>query len=173
MQLLHVDVVSVADTDGEFINERGKLSETTMRIQDSLYYQDFSYVIKVGQSIAQWRDAFKKTMHTAGFYFTGQVDIESRITVTAGGPVKGVTSGKEEVPFLQIANTLFSTVFGRRLGTTSDGTTLRAKPQEEGTLDVSNDYRDPFATNTRDVNINKRKLVIDYLSRPRNNIYRP
>ena len=62
-----VDVVSVADTDGEFINERGKLSETTMRIQDSLYYQDYSYVIKVGQSIANWRDAFKKTMHTAGF----------------------------------------------------------------------------------------------------------
>ena len=50
-----------------------------MRIQDSLYYQDFSYVIKVGQSISQWRDAFKKTMHTSGFYFTGQVDIESRI----------------------------------------------------------------------------------------------
>ena len=100
-----VDVVSVTDTDGEFINEKGKLSETTMRIQDSLYYQDYSYVIKVGQSIARWRDAFKKTMHTAGFYFTGQVDIESRITVTAGGPVRGVTSGREEVPFLQIANT--------------------------------------------------------------------
>ena len=50
-----------------------------MRIQDSLYYQDFSYVIKVGRSITQWRDAFKKTMHTAKFYFTGQVDIESRI----------------------------------------------------------------------------------------------
>ena len=82
-----VSVVSVSDTDGEFINERGKLSETTMRIQDSLYYQDYSYVIKVGQSIARWRDAFKKTMHTAGFYFTGQVDIESRITVTANGPV--------------------------------------------------------------------------------------
>ena len=64
-----VDVVSVADTDGEFINEKGKLSETTMRIQDSLYYQDYSYVIKVGQSIARWRDAFKKTMHTAGFLF--------------------------------------------------------------------------------------------------------
>ena len=168
-----VDVVSIADTDGEFINEKGKLSETTMRIQDSLYYQDYSYVIKVGQSIARWRDAFKKTMHTAGFYFTGQVDIESRITVTAGGPVRGVTSGREEVPFLQIANTLFSTIFGRRLGTTSDGTSLRAKPKEEGTLDVSNDYRDPFATNTRDVTLTRENLVIDYLSRKRNKITDP
>ena len=107
-------------------------------------------------------------MHTAGFYFTGQVDIESRITVTAGGPVKGVTSGREEVPFLQIANTLFSTIFGRRLGTTSDGTTLRARPHEEGTLDVSNDYRDPFASGTRDVTLTREDLEIDYLSRRRN-----
>ena len=55
-----VNVVSVSDTDGEFINERGKLSETTMRIQDSLYYQDFSYVIKVGQSIADGETHLKK-----------------------------------------------------------------------------------------------------------------
>ena len=37
---------------------------TAMRIQDSLYYQDFSYVIKVGRAINDWRDSFKKTMHT-------------------------------------------------------------------------------------------------------------
>jgi len=163
-----VDVVSTSDTDGAFISERGKLSETTMRVQDSLYYQDYSYVIKVGQSIARWRDAFKKTMHTAGFYFTGQVDIESKITVTAGGPVKGVTSGREEVPFLQIANTIFLTVFGRRLGTKTDGTSLRAKPKEKGSIDVSNDFRDPFSSNTRDVTLTREDLTIDYLSRPRN-----
>jgi hypothetical protein len=139
-----------------------------MRVQDSLYYQDYSYVIKVGQSIARWRDAFKKTMHTAGFYFTGQVDIESRITVTAGGPVKGITSGREETPFLQIANTLFATVFGRRLGTATDGTSLRANAHLEGTLDVSNDFRDPFSSNTRDVTLSSLPLEIDYLSRPRN-----
>ena len=33
-----------------------------MRIQDSLYYQDFSYVIKVGRAINDWRDSFKKTI---------------------------------------------------------------------------------------------------------------
>ena len=138
-----------------------------MRIQDSLYYQDFSYVLKVGRSIADWRDAFKKTMHTAGFYFTGQVDIESRITVTASGPVKGIQSGREEVPFLQIANTLFLSVFGRRLGTVDDGTSLRANPKDEGTIDVSTSYEDPFTANTRDVTLTREGLVIDYLSRRR------
>ncbi len=166
-----VDVVSVSDTDGAFISERGKLSETTMRVQDSLYYQDYSYVIKVGRSIAQWRDAFKKTMHTAGFYFTGQVDIESRVTVTAGGPVKGVTSGREEVPFLQIANTIFLTVFGRRLGTNSDGTSLRPNAHTRSeTIDVSNDFEDPFSSTTRDLTATRENIEIDYLSRQRNKI---
>ena len=66
----------VADTDGEFINDDGKLSESTMKIQDSLYYQDFSYVIKVGQSINVWRDAFKKTMHTAGFILQDKLTLQ-------------------------------------------------------------------------------------------------
>ena len=122
-----------------------------MRIQDSLYYQDYSYVIKVGQSIARWRDAFKKTMHTSGFYFTGQVDIESKIIVTAKGPVEGVTSGTLEAPLLSLVNTLFVTVFGRRLGTDSDGSSLRTKAQVGGNSDVSNYFRDPFDANTRDL----------------------
>ena len=39
-------VSAVATTSGTFLNEDGHISETTMRIQDSLYYQDYSYVIK-------------------------------------------------------------------------------------------------------------------------------
>ena len=164
-----VNVVSVSDTDGAFISERGKLSETTMRVQDSLYYQDYSYVIKVGQSIARWRDAFKKTMHTAGFYFTGQVDIESQIIVTAKGPVKGVTSGTLEAPLLSLVNTLFTTIFGRRLGTKTDGTTIRTNAQIGGEIDVSNAYEDAFQANTRDVTLTREDIEIDYLSRQRNN----
>jgi len=37
-----VTVNSIIDTSGEFIGEDGFLSESTMKIQDSLYYQDFS-----------------------------------------------------------------------------------------------------------------------------------
>ena len=73
-----ITVNAVVDTAGSYINEDGHLSETTMKIQDSLYYH-FSYVIKVGRSINDWRDSFKKTMHSAGFYFTGQVDIASQV----------------------------------------------------------------------------------------------
>ena len=54
---------------------------TTMRIQDSLYYQDFSYVIKVGRVTMTGEIVLKRLCTQAGFYFTGQVNIESRISV--------------------------------------------------------------------------------------------
>ncbi len=164
-----INVVSVADTDGIFINEDGKLSESTMKVQDSLYYQDFSYVLKVASSIAVWRDAFKKTMHTAGFYFTGQVDITNRIDARGSLPMIGAVSGRQEVeiPLIAILNTLFSTIFGRRLGTVDDGTSLRANALESGTIDLDPQTNEHFGPNQRDVTLNRAGIDFDYLSRKR------
>ena len=165
-----VNVVSVADTDGAFISERGKVSETTMRIQDSLYYQDFSYVLKVGRSINEWRDAFKKTMHTAGFYFTGQVNIQNRLNVRAIGPVIGSVSNVTDEPLFAIVNTLFSTIFGRRLGTVDDGTSLRANPQSEGAIDSNALTKDHFTSNTRDLTLTREAIEFDIQSRMKRTI---
>ena len=133
-----ITVGAVVDTAGVFLNEDGHLSETTMRIQDSLYYQDFSYVIKVGRSINDWRDSFKKTMHTAGFYFTGQVDMATQVNNRIRS-FTGVNSGIVFDPGADLViNTLFSTIFGRRLGTIDDGTTLRGTPD----LGVDPDFND-------------------------------
>ena len=164
-----INVVSISDTDGKFINEDGKLSETTMRIQDSKYYQDFSYVLKVASSISVWRDAFKKTMHTAGFYFTGQVDISSQLSAKGRLPLVGAVSGKEqvEIPIFAILNTLFSTIFARRLGTVDDGTSLRAKAHEGGTIYLPGDEIEHFAAGQRDVTLLRQPLELDYTSRRR------
>ncbi len=162
-----IEVVSVADTDGRFINEDGKLSETTMKIQDSKYYQDFSYVLKVARSIAVWRDSFKKTMHTAGFYFTGQVDIQSKLSAKGRLPIVGAVSGSVEIPLFQILNTLFSSIFGRRLGTVDDGTAKRTNALEGGTIYQPEDKIEHFAANQRDVTLTRPGLEIDYVSRKR------
>jgi len=164
-----VNVVPIIDTDGAFINEDGKLSESTMKVQDSLYYQDFSYVIKVGQSINAWRDSFKKTMHTAGFYFTGQVNIATRLNAQMRAPVDGAVSGVSETPFLQVLNTLFSTIFGRRLGTTSDGTSLRPNARLAGAVDSDARTSEHFEANTRDLTLSS-DTNLDYLSRVRRDI---
>jgi len=134
-----VTVNSVVDTDGRFLNEKGHISETTMKIQDSLYYQDFSYVLKVSNSINLWRDAFKKTMHTSGFYFTGQVDLRSRLDLKIK-IAEGFNTGTVGEPFVSMLKLIFETKFGRKTGTVDDGTILSTNPLQpnpDGTREVT------------------------------------
>ena len=165
-----INIDAVADTDGVFLNEDGHVSENTMRIQDSLFYQDFSYVIKIGRAINDWRDSFKKTMHAAGFYFSGEVDITSRVNARITSPVVGEISGAEDDPIFSIINTLFSTLFGRRLGTESDGTSLRANALSPADVDLKTDTVEHFPANTRDVTLKSKVAVSTYVSRVRHSI---
>jgi len=148
-------VTAIGDTNGTFINEDGHISDDAMRIQDSLYYQDFSYVIKVGRAIGDWRNSFKSTMHTAGFYFTGQVNIESRISAQISQPVDGQISGISESPIFGVISQLFSTIFGRRLGTVDDGTTLRSNPELGVDPDFDDSTSEHFTQNTRDITLRR------------------
>tara|TARA_B100000902_G_scaffold378257_1_gene411317 strand:+ start:192 stop:2780 length:2589 start_codon:yes stop_codon:yes gene_type:complete len=162
-----LSVASSVDTDGQFINEDGHLSENTMKIQDSKYYQDFSYVLKVSRSINEWRDSFKKTMHTAGFYFTGQVSFQNRLNMRIKSPVEGQVSGIAGTPILSLFNTLFCSLFGRRLGTTSDGTSLRANSNHGVKVDLDTATVEHFDGNTRDLTIRNPSPDFDYTSRVR------
>jgi len=116
-----VDVVSILDTTGAFLNSDGKVSESTMKIEDNLLYQDFSYVISVGRSINEWRNSFKKTMHPAGFYFQNQVLLSSRISAKAQAIQQNLLDILKNVYFI-------GTYFRRKLGTLTDGTTLNDSP---------------------------------------------
>ena len=164
-------VGAVVDTAGEFINEDGHLSETTMKIQDSLYYQDFSYVLQVARSISDWRDDFKTTMHTAGFYFAGQVNVELSANAKIKSPVIGEISGAVDDPIFSSLKYLFLTLLGRRLGTVDDGTSLRATPKV-GTTETPGDTPpiDHFPSNTRDVTLRRPAINIEYVSRKRRTI---
>ena len=154
LAIASVTVDNVVDTDGTYINQDGHVSELFMRIQDSLYYQDFSYVIKVGRIINDWRDSFKKTVHSAGFYFTGQVDIETQVSAQIQS-ITGINSGINYEQVALVVKTLFSTIFGRRLGTTSDGTTLRVNPELGVDPDFTDSTSEHFTPNTRDLTLNK------------------
>jgi hypothetical protein len=160
-------VGSVVDTEGVYINEDGFVSENTIKIQDSLYYQDFSYVIKVGRSITEWRDSFKKTMHTSGFYLTGQVNISTRLNAKIKFPITGAVSGEIDEPLFSIINTLFSTIFGRRLGTLTDGTTQRSDANIGVISDLNTDTISPFSSGTRDVTLYSPAINLSITSRVR------
>jgi hypothetical protein len=155
-----ISVGAVVDTDGTYINQDGHVSETSMRIQDSLYYQDFSYVIKVGRTINDWRDSFKKTMHTSGFYFTGQVNVETLVSAE----IQNTFGDNTGIDFGQVAlavSTLFSTIFGRRLGTEDDGTTLRSNAElgidpDEGDGPTPTTY---LPSSTRDLTLTHKMTI--------------
>ena len=74
-------------TQGKYVNQDGHISEGSKKIQDSLYYQDFSYVIRVAKDIGEWRDALKRAVHPSGFYVTGQVNVQSRLDAQVRRPV--------------------------------------------------------------------------------------
>ena len=57
---------------GAFLSNKGFLSDT-IRIQDSLRYQKFSYLIRTGKNISDWSDAFTRLVHPAGFKFFGEI----------------------------------------------------------------------------------------------------
>jgi hypothetical protein len=70
---------AVSRTLGKFVNADGKVSESSKKIQDSLFYQEYSYVIKVGQSIDKYRDAVKKLLHPIGLALFGEVTVQSLV----------------------------------------------------------------------------------------------
>jgi hypothetical protein len=108
-------------TAGKYINQDGHISEGSKKIQDSLYYQDYSYVIRVSESINKWRDSLKRAIHPSGFYVTGEVNIQTQLAGGVRQPVgatlsQGLFSGTADAPIYMRLNTLFSTIFGRRTG---------------------------------------------------------
>jgi hypothetical protein len=132
---------AVVRSYGDFITDRGKVSEDSMRVQDSYYYQDYSYVVRIGESINQWREAIRRSVHPAGWNVFGEVSFATslaeaqlnslRIQAPAAGSVGDFTGDDTFTPELaSILTTIFQNIFGRRLGTTTDGTTLVSAPMK-------------------------------------------
>jgi len=119
---LSTTIGTIGTTAGQFNNDKGKISESLMRIQDSYYYQDFSYVVKVGAAIADWRAEIKKAVHPAGFAMFGEVSISNKVATLMTVPVTGITSYTPTLASLFEA--VLTTVVGRRLGTDETGTAV-------------------------------------------------
>ena len=138
-------VGQIAKTAGNFITSAGQVSEVDIRVQDSFYYQDYSYVVRVGESINTWRDSIKSTVHPTGWQVFGQVDVLGRADAR-------ISAQSLESFTPELASTLkglFITVFGRRLGTIDDGTSLKATPQ------VGSDNLTSFPNTNRDLTLER------------------
>ena len=159
---------TVVTTDGSFLNEDGWVSENSMKVQDSLLYQDYSYIVKVGRSINEWRDAYVKTLHSSGFYFQGEISVQTRLDAQIKR-ITGLNSGVEAI-LKSVITRIYSKLIGRRLGTETDGTSLRSNAKAAVAADFDTDTITQFDKTTRDVTIKTQPLEIDYVSRVRRDI---
>ena len=173
-------------TKGRYISQDGQLSELTKKIQDSLYYQDYSYVVKVSEAIDKWRDSIKKAVHPSGFFVTGEVNIATRLDAQVKQPVgaslsSGLFSGTVDSPIYMRLNTLFSTLFDRRTGvglrSMSNGVELDGKTKLSSAvartgiaIEPQNDYRDPTTNTEKAVNLSP-ETTMELEQRNRNSFY--
>jgi len=70
-----LNIGPITQTPGKFIDNVGKPSEIVQKIQDSYFYQDFSYVVNSDIPINQWRNTVRKLNHPAGFNLFGQLNL--------------------------------------------------------------------------------------------------
>jgi hypothetical protein len=126
----------------KWLTNDGFLSDTKY-LQDSYYYQSFSYVIKTGQGLAVWRDYVKKILHPAGFRFFGEILIQSsakgtmnltpRNAGTADTPPFVITTSIAKVPLNVNSTELVKEI--STLNTIKAGPTLKHLDQTESTND--------------------------------------
>ena len=85
--ILNIDALT--KTSGRFIDDVGKPSEIVQKIQDSYFYQNFSYDIKSQIPINRWKKQVLENNHPAGFNMFGQLEL------TGGKDVSGRKIGTE------------------------------------------------------------------------------
>lgn len=64
-------VIKIYNT-GAFTTHDGFLS-SYKKLQDSYYYQKFSYVLRTGSNAELWKNSFNRLIHPAGFIFFGEI----------------------------------------------------------------------------------------------------
>lgn len=68
--IIDIEFGSVINYPGYYMNEDGHLSSTKY-IHDGDYYQQFSYVVYVNETVSRYRDALKKLIHPVGYKLFG------------------------------------------------------------------------------------------------------
>mgnify|MGYP001201813471 CR=1 FL=1 len=105
--------VAVTSTStAAYANIQNRLGEDLIRIQDSYYYQDYSYEVQIGASFSTYVNELKKAVHPAGFQPFGRVTLATLISAeigTAGAGIAAYTGDTDT--FSPILASTFQTIF--------------------------------------------------------------
>lgn len=78
--IIKVSIGPLARYPGYYINNDGFLNDA-IYVQDSKFYQAFSYVIKIDQSLETYKTIVKNLIHPAGMAVFGEYDLRNEFTV--------------------------------------------------------------------------------------------
>jgi len=79
--IIKVGLGAIANYPGYYINNDGFLDDAIF-IQDSRYYQAFSYLIKIDETLESYQSAIKTLIHPAGMALFGEYDIRNEFDVS-------------------------------------------------------------------------------------------
>ncbi|AFK66261.1 structural protein [Synechococcus phage S-CBM2] len=92
-----LNIASTTKTAGEFADNFGQLNDSSQRIQDSYFYQNFSYVIKSEVEINEWRDTIKSSVHPGGFRVFGELTLREPDDIIVGSRFTTSVERKVEI----------------------------------------------------------------------------
>lgn len=92
-----LNIASETQTAGEFADNVGLLNDSSQRIQDSYFYQNFSYVIKSEVEISDWRDTVKNSVHPGGFRVFGELTLREPSDIIVGSRFTTSVERKVEI----------------------------------------------------------------------------
>jgi len=91
---------TTATRSGKYLNLDSIVSEQNIRIQDSRFYQQFSYEVKVDAAISEYMNELKSSIHPAGFAPFGKIAIATQISAAIG--ISGVGIGDELASLIRL-----------------------------------------------------------------------
>ncbi len=149
-------VAVTSTSDAAYANINNRLGEDLVRLQDSYYYQDYSYEVQIGASFSTYVNELKKAVHPAGFQPFGRVTLATLISAEIGTAAAGVSAYTGDTDtFSPILASTFQTIFDqliqRRLQAfpvSEIGVRDQAMIFEDGTLPGSNLALDASAAAT-------------------------
>ena len=77
---LQPDIGAVVKYPGYYATNDGFLDDL-IYIQDSYYYQDFSYAIRLNKQLNEYKDLLKNTLHPGGLILFGEFDILNELSI--------------------------------------------------------------------------------------------
>jgi hypothetical protein len=96
--IIEVNLGALVKYPGYFTSNAGFLDDSVF-IQDSKYYQAFSYVIRIDERLDSYKSAVKTMLHPAGMALFGEYNITNNIdlSVTLESLVKSLGIGIEDI----------------------------------------------------------------------------